>query len=58
MIPVSIHGILDIVALGNKYRLEKLMTNKNKKKDYFRVVNPSILSNLGQLDYIFMDKIF
>ncbi|EGR27982.1 hypothetical protein IMG5_185650 [Ichthyophthirius multifiliis] len=53
MIPISIYGVLDIVTILSKFKIEK--QNKKKKK-YFKINDPNVFSNMGHIDYIFMDK--
>ena len=59
IIPGIIYGLLDIVQLVYKNRLEKSFykdNDDNKNKYFFEIQKPEVLSDLGHVDYIFMDK--
>ncbi|EAS02708.2 adenylate/guanylate cyclase domain protein (macronuclear) [Tetrahymena thermophila SB210] len=58
MIPLSVYFILDVVQLGSSFMTEKRMKQASVNKfDFFKIKNSDSLCNLGQIDYIFMDKI-
>ncbi|EGR32967.1 hypothetical protein IMG5_065350 [Ichthyophthirius multifiliis] len=57
LIPISIHGILDILALLQQFKIQKEM--EKNKNSIFKINDPSILSNLGHVNYImFLNQIF
>lgn len=58
MVPLSLYGTIDFVTIIEKIKLERkynrlLLTIPDA---YFNINNPSILPNLGHIDYVCLDK--
>lgn len=57
-IPIAIYAILDCVRVGSAWIIERRMKKLNQEgNSYFAITNPSAFSSLGQIDYLFLDKI-
>jgi hypothetical protein len=54
MIPLAVYVAVDATQIGSAYLSEKRIRSKSKnKQDFFKIKNPSVLSNLGQVRYFF-----
>lgn len=59
LLPISLYGSLDLIALLQRYILQRKYAKKAAKENpglSIKVLNPDVLSNLGQVSYCLIDK--
>ena len=56
IIPISAYGALDIVLFFNKFIMESKAKKYCPPDTYFKVNDPNSFANLGQIEYVFLDK--
>lgn len=55
MIPISIYGIIDLITLFTKFRIQTII-KREYPKESISVNDPNVVSNLGHIDYLVVNE--
>ena len=55
MTPVFLYFVLDVIVIFSQYLMEKTYRRK-QNNDFVKIRDPNPFTNIGQVEYVFMDK--
>ena len=54
---MALYGTIDFITLFDKFKVERQLRKLfSKQKDYININEPTVLPNLGHVEYVLMDK--